>query len=103
YLQKAKAIPLSWTSPDFGQIRSYTIWRAIGAFPTRESVIKGIIANPKLFLPLPVTVSGSPPQASFIDTFNLKSSTTYTYFVTDSNKYGAKSGPSTPLVVFLKF
>src|SRR5204863_588761 len=29
FLEKAKAVPLTWTAPDFGQIRNYFIWRAI--------------------------------------------------------------------------
>ena len=99
FQEKGKAIPLSWTSPGFGQIRSYTVWRAIGSFPT----MRDVALNIGKFAPLSPTLTGTPPGTSFIDTFQLKSNTTYTYFVTDSNKFGAKSGASSPLVVLLKF
>jgi hypothetical protein len=99
YLEKAKAIPLTWVSPDFGQIRSYTVWRAVGAFTSRQQ----IAANIGKFSPITTLNSGTPPTPQFIDTFNLKSSTTYTYFVTDSNAFNAKSHDSAPLVVTLKF
>jgi hypothetical protein len=97
-VEKAKSVPLTWTSPDFGQIRSYTVWRAIGSFTTSQQ----ILANIGKFSAIG-TVNGTPPSPSFIDNVNLKSSTTYTYFVTDSNKFTAKSGPSTTLVVTVKF
>jgi len=99
YQEKAKAVPLTWTAPDFGQIRSYTVWRAVGAFTT----MRQIVANISKFSNITTLNSGTPPTPSFIDTVNLKSSTTYTYFVTDSNKFGANSNASAPLVVTLKF
>jgi len=99
FLERGKAIPLKWTSPSFGQIRSYTVWRATGSFPTMHDVA----VNISKFQQLSPTLTGTPPGTSFIDTSNLKSNTTYTYFVTDSNKFGAKSGASSPLVVLLKF
>ncbi len=104
YLEKAKAIPLTWVSPDFGQIRSYTVWRAVGAFTSMQQ----IAANIGKFSKITTLNGGTPPAPlfpapQFIDTFNLKSSTTYTYFVTDSNAFSAKSNASAPLVVTLKF
>jgi hypothetical protein len=99
--EKGKAIPLTWTGPDFGQIRTYVVWRATGSFTTMPQ----IVANIAKFSPVGTLNNGNdtPPTPQFIDTFNLKSSTTYTYFVTDSNKPGAKSKASDPLVVILKF
>jgi hypothetical protein len=91
-----KKVPLSWTSPGFGQIRSYTIWRAVGSFPTAADVLAHLGAFSVL-----ATVTGAPPATSFIDS-NVKSNTTYTYFVTDANLQGAQSGVSTPLVVTVK-
>ena len=98
FLEKSKSVPLSWTSTDFGQIRSYTVWRALGSFPT----VQQALANIGQFSKLTPTLTGQPPVTSFIDSANLKSSKTYTYFVTDSNKPGAKSTASTPLVVTMK-
>jgi len=91
-------VPLTWSAPGFGQIRSYTVWRAVGSFPTLQQVK----ANASLFNPL-VPLSGAPPSTSLVDTVNLKSNTTYTYFITATNKQGAASGASTPLVVLVKF
>ena len=98
FLEKGKAIPLTWTSPNFGQIRSYTVLRAMGSFQTMQQVVANIGKFSQL-----TTLTGTPPTTSFVDTFNLKSNTTYTYIVTDSNKFGAHSGASIPLVVLLKF
>jgi len=98
YQEKAKAIPLSWTAPDFGQIRSYSVWRAIGSYPTRELVLTNITK----FMNLTTLNVGTPPTPSYVDNFNLKSNTTYTYFVTDSNSFNANSSVSVPLVVLLK-
>ena len=49
------------------------------------------------------TLTGTPPKTSFIDNANLKNGRTYTYFVADSNKFGANSTASAPLVVTVKF
>jgi hypothetical protein len=98
FLEKSKSVPLNWTSPDFGQIRSYTVWRALGSFTT----VQQVMANISQFSKLSPTLTGTPPSTSFIDSANLKSTKTYTYFVTDSNKPGAKSAASTPLVVTMK-
>ncbi len=91
-----KNVPLTWTAPGFGQTRSYTIWRAVGAYPTTQAVLSHLSAFSVL-----TTLTGAPPVTSFIDS-NVKSNTTYTYFVTDSNKQGAQSGVSNPLVVAVK-
>jgi len=98
YQEKAKAIPLSWSAPDFGQIRSYSVWRAIGSYSTRELVL----ANIAKFTRLTTINSGTPPTPSYVDNNNLKTNTTYTYFVTDTNSFSANSSASVPLVVLLK-
>jgi len=43
-----------------------------------------------------------PPLRTFTDG-NVKNNTTYTYFVTDKNKQGAKSGASVPVTILVKF
>jgi hypothetical protein len=96
-LENGKAIPLTWTAPAFGQIRNYTIWRAVGSFGTSEQ----LLSNLGTFSVLK-TLSGAPPTLSYTDT-NLKNNATYTYFVTDGNKQGAQSGASNLLVVTVKF
>ena len=97
-MENSKSVPLSWTSPDFGQIRSYAVWRALGSFPTMQQALANIGQFAKL-----TTLTGTPPKTSFIDSANLKNGKTYTYFVADSNKFGANSTASTPLVVTVKF
>jgi hypothetical protein len=97
FVENSKSVPLTWTSPDFGQIRSYSVWRALGSFPTVQQALANIGQFSKL-----TTLTGQPPVTSFIDSANLKTTKTYTYFVTDSNKLGAKSTASTPLVVTMK-
>jgi len=89
-------VSLLWTAPGFGQIRSYTIWRALGSFPTTQAVLSHVGSFSVL-----TTLTGAPPSASYIDS-NVKNNTTYTYFVTDANKQGAQSRPSNPLVVTVK-
>jgi hypothetical protein len=93
-----KSVSLAWTPPGFGQIRKYSIWRAVGSFPTAASVI----ANINLFSNIQ-TLTGAPPSPTFTDNSKLKNGTTYTYFVTDGNKQGSQSGPSAPVVVTVKF
>ena len=100
FQEKAKAIPLSWAAPDFGQIRSYFIWRAVGSFQTPLSVLQNI----KKFSQVGVVNNPNGAAAtSTVDTFQLKSNTTYTYFVTDQNKFQAKSKNSQAIVVTLQF
>jgi hypothetical protein len=98
FLENGKSIPLSWTPPTFGQIRTYYIWRAVGSFTTSQQVLLKGASFTKL-----ATVTGMPPSTSFVDSNNIKNNTTYTYFVTNTNKQGVQSGPSTPLVVTTKF
>ena len=86
---------LSWFAPSFGQIRSYSIWRATGQFPTLSSVI----ANYSAFSILK-TITGAPPTTTYTDT-KAHTKTFYTYFVTDANKQGVQSAPSVPLVIFI--
>jgi len=100
FLEKAKAVPLTWTAPDFGQIRHYVIWRAIGNFQTPQQVLANIGKFSKVGRVDSVNVAAG---TSTIDTFQLKSSTTYTYFVTDQNSFMANSTGSKTIVVTLKF
>jgi hypothetical protein len=95
FKETGKNVPLTWAAPGFGQVRSYTIWRAVGSFPTTQAVL----ANLGAFTVL-TTLTGTPPSTSYIDS-NVKN-TTYTYFLTEANKQGAQSGPSNPLVVTVK-
>jgi hypothetical protein len=96
FLESGKNVPLTWTAPAFGQTRTYTIWRAVGSYGPSQ-----VLANLSKFAILK-TLTGTPPSPSYIDT-TVKNGTTYTYFVTDTNKQGAQSGPSHLLVVTLKF
>jgi hypothetical protein len=98
-VEKAKSVPLTWTAPNFGQVRTYYVWRATGSFATQQQ----LLANIKLFSNIK-TLSGTTtaPPTFYVDP-NVKNNTTYTYFVTEANKQGAQSGPSNPLVVTMKF
>lgn len=92
-------VVLNWTPPEFGQIRRYDIWRAQGTFPTPASVV----ANHALFSNCQTCkVSGTPPLTNFTDT-KVKNNTSYTYFVTDTNKQGVQSGPSGPATITVNF
>jgi hypothetical protein len=106
FLEKAKSVPLTWSPPSFGQIREYDVWRATGTFSTLASIVAAVKLNPTLFANISAPLVGktktTPPTASFIDP-NVRSNTTYTYFITDKNKQGATSGASTPIVVTVKF
>jgi hypothetical protein len=97
YLENGKSVPLTWTPPGFGQIRSYTVWRAVGAFPTSALVLQNYSKFSKI-----QTVTGAPPNAFYVDTA-VKNTTTYTYFVVAVNKQGSQSRGSTPIVVTMKF
>jgi hypothetical protein len=97
--QSTHNVLLSWTAPAFGQIRTYSIWRATGSFPT----LKDIRANVSQFTMIK-TLTGSPPLTTFTDTDKkLQNKTTYTYFVTDTNKQGVQSGASAPVVFQVVF
>jgi hypothetical protein len=97
YLQNGKSVPLTWTAPGFGQIRSYTVWRAVGSFPTTQQVLLNSSKFSKI-----QTLTGAPPATFSVDQ-NVKNSTTYTYFVVAVNKQGVQSGASAPIVVTIKF
>jgi hypothetical protein len=108
YLEKSKAVPLTWTKPDFGQIVSYSVWRASGTF-TAQQIASGScgtgskkVACITLFTNITASnpIQGTPPIPQFIDT--AVKSGTYTYFVTDSNLQQANSSASAPLVVTVK-
>jgi len=96
FLENGKNIPLTWTAPAFGQTRTYTIWRAVGSYGPSQ-----VLLNLGKFSVLK-TLTGMPPSPSYIDT-TVKNGVTYTYFVTDTNKQGAQSGPSGLVVVTVKF
>ena len=94
-------VVLSWTPPEFGQVRRYDVWRAVGSFPTRASIVQGIKANSKLFtnLTAPNGITPVPPAKTPITTktdMNVKNNTTYTYFVTQTNNKGVQSEASDP-------
>jgi len=96
-VENGKSVPLTWTAPNFGQVRTYYVWRAVGSFPTTQAVLSNI----KLFTNIK-TLTGTPPPTSYVDS-SVKNTTTYTYFVTDANKQGAQSSPSNSIVVTTKF
>ena len=92
-----KSVTLTWTAPGFGQIRRYNVWRATGSFPTLQSVLANLNAFTNIG-----KVQGTPPATTFTDS-SVKNKTTYTYFVTDANKQGAQSGPSTSVTLTVVF
>jgi len=96
-VQSAHNVVVSWTGPELCQVRRYDIWRAVGFFPTLSAVGANINSFAKI-----KTLTGAPPSTTFTDT-NIKNKTTYTYFVTDSNKQGATSRASVPTTIFVVF
>jgi len=91
---------LTWANPGFGQIRTYNVWRAIGSFTSASAVT----ANIALFSKVATVTNpdpNKPPTPSYTDS-QVKVPNTYTYFVTDSNKQGAASGPSNSVAVTIK-
>jgi len=90
---------LTWSAPEFGQIRSYSIWRAEGSFPSTASVYANRAAFSNLTVP---ALTGAPPSTSFLDT-TVQNRRTYTYFIVDTNKQGAQSANSTPVVITVSF
>ena len=93
-----KSVILNWTAPGQCRTRRYDVWRATGSFPTVTSVL----ANTAKFTNItPNGITGTPPSTTFTDT-NVKNNTIYTYFVTDANKQGAKSGASVPVSILVK-
>lgn len=95
--QVSHTVVLNWASPAFGQIRNYYVWRATGSFTTLQSVLANLSAFSQI-----KKLSGSPPVTTYTDK-SVKTKTTYTYFVTDSNALTVQSGPSTPAVVSVIF
>jgi len=80
-VQVGHTVKLSWTHPGFGQIRTYYIWRAVGAIS--PSNLPSLIGK----------MTGTPPGTTFTDT-NVKNKTTYRYFVTGALGNGNQSGKS---------
>lgn len=91
--ENGNSVPLTWSAPGFGQIRTYTVYRATGSFGTAQL----LLANLSKFSAVK-TLTGAPPTSSYTDT-NLRNNTTYTYFVIDGNKQGVQSTASNLLVV----
>lgn len=94
----SKTVVLNWTSPGFGQVREYDIWRAVGSFTTFASAV----ANQASFQ-MVGKVTGAPPATTFTDESKLQNKTTYTYFVTQKNAQGVLSPPSNSVAVFVVF
>jgi len=90
---------LTWVAPEFGQIRSYSIWRAEGSFTTIASVYANRAAFTNLTTP---ALTGAPPQTSYLDT-TVQNKKTYTYFIVDTNKQGAQSPISAPVFITVRF
>jgi len=104
FAEKGKSVPLNWSAPaGTGQTRKYFVWRATGTFSSLSSVLANINSFTNL-TPNGITNKNPnlPPTPSFVDSA-VKNGVTYTYFVTDQNKQGAKSGASTPIVVTVNF
>jgi hypothetical protein len=100
-----KSVVLNWTAPSIGQIHRYSIWRAVGRFTTPASVAANFKLFSNSFCGQPQCfVQGDPTPAptTFTDK-NVKNNTTYTYFVTDTNKQGAQSGASVPTIITVHF
>jgi hypothetical protein len=93
-------VVLNWQSPGFGQIRNYSIWRAQGKFETLGGP-QGVLANLSAFVNIK-SLTGSPPSTTYTD-IDVKNNKYYTYFVSNSNKQKALSGPSTPATILVKF
>jgi len=89
---------VKWTPPEFGQIRSYSVWRAVGSFKT----LADVFANRTKFTNIGTVKTPTPPATSFLDG-SVKNNTTYTYFVVDMNKQGAQSVPSATVMITVKF
>jgi hypothetical protein len=98
--ENGKSVPLTWTGTSFPQVRRYDIWRATGSFSSLQCAVT---APPSCAFSIIKTLTGTPPSPTYTDP-NVKSNTTYTYFVTEKNKLGVESTASTPpLQVFVKF
>jgi hypothetical protein len=88
------SVALSWKAPGFGQIRQYSIWRAVGSAAQ-------VATNPSAFTKIK-TLMGAPPLTTFTDS-TVKNNTTYTYFVTDANQQKVQSAPSATATIFVKY
>jgi hypothetical protein len=95
-----KSVLVSWTAPEFGQIRTYSVWRAVGAFLSPQS----IYTNRLLFMNIGKVTATTDISAgtTFLDS-TVKNNTTYTYFLVDTNKQGVQSAGSTPVKITVKF
>src|SRR5262249_44813756 len=89
-MQVGHSVNLAWSAPDFGQIRTYYIWRAVGAISL--SNVPDNIGK----------VSGTPAGTTFPDT-KVKNNTTYCYFVTAALGNGNQSGQSNNQCVAIIF
>ena len=92
------SVLVSWTAPEFGQFRSYSVWRAAGTFTS----LADVFAHRALFTNVGTVTKPTPPATSFLDG-TVKNNTTYTYFVVDTNKQGAQSAPSGTAMITVKF
>ncbi len=103
WVEKGKSVPLAWTPPGFGQIRTYYIWRAnITNAPmsaTNKPVnIDKVTGTPSTPAPTPAFTDGT-----------VKNNNTYLYFVTaalgaaSGKNSGNQSRPSNKVSVAVKF
>jgi len=89
-VQVGHSVNLAWTAPGFGQIRTYYIWRAVGAISL--SNLPDNIGK----------VSGTPAGTTFTDS-QVKNNTTYCYFVTAALGNSNQSGQSNSQCVTIHF
>jgi hypothetical protein len=95
-----KSVILNWSRPNFGQIRTYRIWR------TEITKAPPSPTNPPVNI-FSLTATTSQPATTFTDK-NVKTNVTYRYFVTaalgaDSGvNNGNQSGPSNTVDIFVK-
>ena len=92
------SVLLNWAAPEFGQIRTYSVWRAVGSFKT----VASIYASRAQFTSIATVTGGTPPKPTYLDG-TVKNNTTYTYFIVDMNKQGAQSTASIPTTITVKF
>lgn len=93
YEKTNKRVKLTWSSPGFGMIRSYDVYRMLGVYDP--------VTNPltnATYLNSVTSVDGNSPPATTYYDYAIKTNVTYTYFVTaklgDNRK--SQSGPSLP-------
>jgi hypothetical protein len=93
------SVALTWAS--LGQpcqVIRYDVWRAVGLINSITGANYSLFTN----LTKPNGLTGTPPAPNFTDS-NVKNNTTYTYFVTATNKQGVQSGPSELTHITAKF